>query len=228
MLFWVTTGGMIIDLIVLAFIIVISMRGYFKGITSIIFGFLCTIVAVLITFTIYKPVASWVVENTGVDEYFSDGIYRILEDKNFKDTGLLDEENSGMSKQLVEIINKYFSEALNKAEANVFNYVSIKLASLMVNLLTFIVLIIIIRIILGFLKFIVDILAKLPILKTINRSGGFLVGLIKSLFIVYIVFAMFSMFSPMLSNTPIFSMIQDSKISLILYNNNFILNWILK
>lgn len=221
-------SGIIIDVIVLAIILLPTIHGYYKGLSNILFGFLATVVAVIVSFVLFKPVANIVIVNTGIDEYFANGIYEILENQGFEDTGLIDPDQTNMSEQLVNIINKYIAEALRKSADSVFKYVSVRLSHLMVNLLTMIFLIIIFRILLSFLKIVMDILASLPILKQIDKSGGMGVGFIKGFIIIYIVFAIFSVFSPMIENFGLLGMIQESKLGSLLYNNNLILKIISK
>lgn len=222
------TAGIIIDIIIIAIILWHVIRGYKKGLSTIVFGLLCTIVAVIVAFILFKPTANILIEKTTIDEYFSDGIYKILNNQNFKDEELINPKDTNMSEQIVEIINKYLSEALQKSADSVFGYVSVKISHLMVNLLTLIFIIIILRIILGFFKIIVDILASLPIIKQLNYSGGMALGLIKGLLLIYIIFAIFSVFSPVVLESGILAMIQESKIGSTLYNNNLILKIISK
>lgn len=222
------SAGIIIDIIIIALILANVVRGYQKGLSTIVFGVLCTGVAIIVALIIFKPVANIIIERTTIDEYFADGIYRILDNQNFEDTELIKSENTNMSDQIVEIINKYLAEALQKSADSVFGYVSVKISHLMVNLLTLIFIIIIFRIILGFFKVIVDTLASLPIIKQLNYSGGMVLGLIQGFLIIYMVFAIFSIFSPIVANSGILSMIQESKIGSALYNNNLIFKIIVK
>ena len=221
-------AGIIVDAVVLAVILAPTVRGFKKGLTNILFGFLTTIVAILITLVLYKAVAGVIIENTQLDEYFQNGIYEILNNQNFDDTKFINSEETNMSEQLVDIINKFLAEALEKSASNVFEYVSIRLSYIIVNLLTLIGLVIVFRIILSFFKVVVDIIANLPIIKQINKSGGMAVGFIKGFFIVYVIFAIFSTISPMIENSGVLNMIQESKIGSVLYNNNLILNLISK
>lgn len=222
------TGGIIMDVIVIAILLATSIRGFYKGVSTILFEFLCTIVAVIFALLIFKPVSHVIIEKTTIDEFFSNGIYDILNNNNFKEGELINPEETNMSDELVQIINKYLSEALNKSADSVFKYVSVKLSHLMVNLLTLIFIIIILRIGLSFFKIIVDILAKLPILEQINHSGGMAIGLIKGLLVIYVLFAIFSAISPIMEQSGILGMIQNSKFASTLYNNNLILRVISK
>ena len=198
-------AGIIIDVLILAVILVPTIHGFYKGLSTILYGFLATIVAVFITLVLYKPVATVIINTTGIDEYFSSGIYDILSNQNFDDTGLIDPNKTNMSEQLVNIINKYLSEALKKSADKVFEYVSIRLSHIMVNLLTLIIMLIVFRIGLAFFKILIDIIANLPIIKQIDKSGGMALGFFKGFLIIYITFAIFSVFSPMIESSGILS-----------------------
>lgn len=221
-------SGIIIDVIVLAIILIPTIQGFYKGLSTILYGILATIVAVVVTLCIYKPIAGVIIDKTEIDEYFAKGIYNILSNQNLEETGLIDHNKTNMSEQVVDIINKYLTEALKKSADSVFEYTSIKLSHLMVNLLTLIIMIIIFRIGLAFLKIVIDIISNLPIIKQIDKSGGMILGFLKGFLIVYIIFAVFSTFSPIFENSGILGMIQESKLGSVLYNNNLILRIISK
>ena len=61
-----------------------------------------------------------------------------------------------------------------------------------------------------------------------NKSGGLIYGVIKGFLTIYVILAVFSMISPLISEWGIISAIQDSTLGNKMYNNNIILNLIIK
>ena len=85
-----------------------------------------------------------------------------------------------------------------------------------------IIVFIISKIVLLFFKFAGDFIAKLPLIKQFNSVGGFLYGLLKGFIIVYLLLALIAIISPIVDINRIVTMINNSIITNIMYNNNII------
>ena len=70
-----------------------------------------------------------------------------------------------------------------------------------------------------FLKFIFGAIAELPIIKQIDKLGGFIYGVIEGLLIIYIILAILSF----VNVEELQLAIKTSYLTSILYNNNLIL-----
>ncbi|MBP3597062.1 MAG: CvpA family protein [Clostridia bacterium] len=215
--------GLFVDVILIAVLVVNVIIGYRKGLSAVIFGFLCTFVATIIALIFFRPIGNLVINKSQADEFLSDGIYRMFETQGVKDGQLMNEEDTKMSNQIVQLINNFISEALEKTADSALTYTSMKLSHLIIYVATFIIIIIVLRLLFGLLEDLVDILVRLPILKQINNSGGLIVGAIKGFLLIYVVFAVFAAFSPMIADLGILRMIQASKIGSVLYNDNLLL-----
>lgn len=215
--------GLVVDVILIVVLVLNVIIGYRKGLSSIIFGFLCTFVATIIALIFFRPIGNLIIDKSPVDEFFSDGIYRMFESQDIKEGQLIEEENTKMSNQIVELINNFINEALEKTADSALTYTSVKLSHLIIYLITFIIIIIALRLIFGIFEDLVDILVRLPILKQLNNSGGIIIGVIKGFLIIYVVFAGFAAISPVIADLGILNMIQESKIGSVLYNDNLLL-----
>ena len=91
-----------------------------------------------------------------------------------------------------------------------------------------VILFIVSRIILVIIKFATNIISNLPVISTFDKSGGLIYGVIKSFLIVFAILAIFSAFSPIISSWGIIDAIERSYIGKAMYNNNFILNLIMR
>ena len=141
----------------------------------------------------------------------------------------LSTSNSNLSEGSVKLINGLISDASEKAkESSTLTYVSTELSYAIVRFISMVLVFVIAKFALLFVKFFAEILASLPIISTFNKSGGLIYGLLKGLLIVYVILAIFSILSPMISSWGLISSINDALIGSKMYNHNIIINFISK
>lgn len=126
-----------------------------------------------------------------------------------------------------DIINNYISktisEAADTAKDNIVDLVANNLSITAIKIITLIILFILIRIALVCVKFITDIISKLPIINSINKIGGIAYGLLEGLFIIYLALAIAMAISTMIGNSDILTYINESNIGKMMFNNNILL-----
>ncbi len=225
---WVAFGGILVDLVIISMIISSTYWGYRRGLVAVIFKVLVFILSLLIVFLLYKPVSNTIINNTQLDEKLAEAIRKNLEGTTLSDGNLLEPSESNFSSAVVELINSFVSEALNKAESDAVGYVSVQLSYFMIRVGTMFALLILSRFFLLFIRFAAELLANLPFIKLFNKSGGLIYGIIKGFLMVYLILAIFSVISPLISSWGIISAIEDSTLGSKMYNNNFIVNLIIK
>ena len=223
----VAFGGILVDLVIISMIISNAFWGYRKGLVSVVFKIITFIISLLIVFVLYKPVSQSIINSTELDEKLAVALEENL-------TGLTIAEGSNevftvtgtntVSEGMVELIRSFVAEALERSEANPVRYVSEKLAVFMIQTGTFLLLFILSRGVLLFVKFAAELIANLPIIKMFNKSGGLVYGIIKGFFMVYLILAVFSLISPIIYEYGIIQSILDSSLGSNMYNNNLILN----
>lgn len=223
----VAFGGILVDLVIISMIISNAFWGYRKGLVSVVFKIITFIISLLIVFVLYKPVSQSIINSTELDEKLAVALEENL-------TGLTIAEGSNevftvegtntVSAGMVELIQSFVAEALEKSEADPVRYVSEKLAVFMIQTGTFLLLFILSRGVLLFVKFAAELIANLPIIKMFNKSGGLVYGIIKGFFMVYLILAVFSLISPIIYEYGIIQSILDSSLGRNMYNNNLILN----
>lgn len=225
---WVALGGIIADLVLISMIISNAFWGYRKGLVAVVFKILTFIISLLIVFVLYKPVSNAIMDNTQLDEKLSIAIEQNLTGTTLESGELLKAEESNVSKSVVELINSFVEEALRESKENAVQYVSQSLAVIMIRVGTFLLLFIVSRFLLLFIRFAAELIANLPIIKMFNKSGGLVYGIIKGFLMAYFILAIFSLLSPVISDLGIIRAIDDSMLASKLYNNNLILNIIFK
>lgn len=221
---WIAFGGILVDLVIISIIISNAFWGYRRGLVNVIFQALAFIVSLLIMFVLYKPVANTIMNATSLDETLSSAIASNLTGTTLEDGELLNAEQSNISTSVVNLINSFVTEALNKAETDVVAYASNQLAKVMIYTGTMLLLFIVSRTLLVFVRFVAELIGNLPIIKMFNKSGGLIFGVIKGFVIAYAILAILSVLSPIISQIGIISAIQDSTLGSAMYNNNILLN----
>ena len=225
---WVAFGGILIDLIIVSILISSSYWGYRRGLVTVLFKVLLFIVSLLIVFLLYKPVSNSIIDNSQLDEWLSTAIRDSLDGTAVKDGTLLEASESNISTAVVDLINSFITEALKKSSVDPVGYVSINLAYFMIRVGTMLGLLIISRFLLIFVRFAAELIGNLPIIKMFNKSGGLIYGILKGFLTIYVILAVISVISPLINNWGITSAIQDSTLGNKMYNNNIILNLIIK
>lgn len=225
---WVAFGGILVDLVIISIIISSIYWGYRRGLVAAIFKILVFIISLLIVFLLYKPVSNSIMANTQIDEKLASLIQSNLEGTTLADGNLLEPSESNFSVAVVNMINDFVKEALQKNVSNAVGYVSVELSHFMIRVGTMLLLLVISRFFLLFIRFAAELIANLPFIKLFNKSGGLIYGVIKGFLVVYLILAVFSIISPLISSWGIIDAIQDSTLGSKMYNNNIIVNIITK
>ena len=171
--------------------------------------------SIVIAFVLFIPISNLVIENTQIDESLEQSIREMI-------IGNEQNEENNMPEAITDYISQKVEQAADDAKAAVVDSTSRDVAETIVKAGTWIVLFIIARILLVFLKFITSLIARLPIIKQFDKLGGIAYGLIEGLIIVYLLLALVSFIAPMFDNS-IITEIKDSFVGSIFYNNNLLL-----
>lgn len=206
--------GIFIDIVIVAILLLSIIMGYKKGLVNVIFNLCAFLVAIIITVILYKPIAGIVINNTQIDENIEQTIIE-------KGTSEKEENTDG---SLDEYIEKYVQDAAVDAKNEAVQIAAKAIAVNVVNIITAILLFIIVRIALIFVKFLVEALAEIPIIKQFNKAGGILYGALRGLIIIYVLLAILFFIVSVNNNIEISSAIDSSIITKYLYGNNIILN----
>lgn len=227
---WVAFGGILIDLVIISIIISNAFWGYRRGLTGVIFKILTFVISIIIMFILYKPASNAIIKNTQLDEWLTEKISQNIQGTTLQDGNLLeyDEENSTISKGMVDILNSFITDGLKETTDDVVYYAASNISYGMIRIGTMLILFMFSRFFLAFIRFTAEIIANLPLIKTFNKSGGLIYGVIKGFLMVYVILAVFSIASPLIQDWGIIDAVQDSTIGKKMYNDNIIINIVLK
>ena len=214
--------SIIIDLVIVAIIALCILLGYRKGLTGSLLKIVSFVLALILAFILFKPVSNFVIDNTNWDENLEQAIRQsILKQEESKDDK--EQTNQSMPDVMMNYINEAVENAGNEAKNAIIDATARDLSVTIINVAVAIVLFIISKIILLFIKGLANLLTKLPVIKQFDKLGGILYGLLQSLVIIYIIFAIISFVSPMMDGTGIIEGIKKSFIGSMMYDNNLLL-----
>lgn len=225
---WVALGGILVDLVIISVFISSVYWGYRRGLVSVVFKILVFIISLIIVFLLYKPVSNTIMQKTQIDEKLAAMIESNLSGTTLADGNLLEPSKSNFSEAVVDLINDFVKQALQTNTSNAVSYVSAELARFIIRIGTMILLLVVSRFLLVFVRFASELIANLPFIKLFNKSGGLIYGVIKGFLTIYATLAVFSIISPLISNWGIIDAIHDSTLGSKMYNNNVIVNLIIK
>ena len=193
----------IIDIAILLIIFIFTYIGYKLGLIKVAFGILSFVLALLISLLLYKPVSMVITNYTPLPQKIEEQVESRMASGDKEDTNF---------------IENYYKNA-KKASAQ---YVAKSVASSVINITSALIVFILARIILLFIKFSTDLISKLPIIKQLNTVGGLLYGLIGGFIIVYFILTIISVLAPIFDFSKLIKLINSSIVANIMYNNNII------
>lgn len=200
--------SLIIDLVIIAIVLLFTFLGYKRGLVKLAIRLCTFFIAIIVAFMLYKPAAKLVINNTEIDEKIENTITsKLLTEGSSEDT---------------KVEKKDLPSIILKSGENTVKNISNSIAVTLIEVACLLVIFIVVKIALKFVTALADLIAKLPLLKQINKLGGTVYGIIEGLFIIFVGFAIISLISPMFDASFI-SQINSSTLGAICYNNNILL-----
>lgn len=182
-----------LDIIILVIIGISLLNGLIRGFIKTLFGLTSLLIAVIVTWMFTPVVSELVISETSFDEMISEQVVELLDIEDMM-TDMVDNHGADVMEDLslpgniVEsLVDNYTPQIIESLNVDsVGAYVGSSISVMAVNALTFVVLFILITIGLNAVATLLDLVARLPVLKQMNRLGGFLLGLLVGVVIVWV------------------------------------------
>ena len=213
--------GIVVDIIVLAFILISIFLGYKNGLVDSLVKILSFFIAIVLAFVLFKPVGNFIKDTTKFDETLSSTIENALSSNSINEEKL--NEESDMPKVITDYVAKEIKNATATTQNEIAKTVAEKLTLTIINGISFIGIFLVARIVLFFVRKLADLFAEIPVIKQVNEIGGATFGLLRGLFVVYLLLAIISLLAAVIMQTGVISAIESSYVTSILYNNNLLL-----
>ncbi len=208
-------------IIVLGIIIINAYIGRKVGLVKMLFSLFSFLVAILLTVWI-SPTINGMLKN---NETFYDNTSEKVEDMlSLEERDESDQEGLIDQLPLPKSIKETLQENKAKQEENIKSYIIDQVTGIVINALAFILTFVVVFVGLWIVGISLRIISKLPILNSINRTAGLLVGGLQGLIVVWILFIILTIFSSSDIGKSAFLQIEGSGILSYIYNKNLFLN----
>lgn len=219
----------IVDIIILLIMAICIFFGYKKGLIRVAVNILGFFIALLIALILYTPISNFIINHTPIEETLQEAISGTVKSYVIKENEeeIKNEETTDNSpKVMTDYINGFIEKEKQNVQQtekeiidNVSKTVAINLIKIAVGILVFIIA----KIALIFVKVLAKLISNLPIIGQFNKLGGAIYGILQGLLVIYILFAVLSVFAPTMEESGLLTAVNSSTIGSIMYNNNIIL-----
>ncbi len=189
--------GIIIDVLVALFLYFVIMNGKKKGGAKSILELLSFVVTIIATMLFKDTITNWILELEFVKELIS------------KLAVVFPVPEEILGNPLIDV-------HLTKIETDI--------VTVIISVIGFVLTYFIVKILFGLFIKVADKIMSLPILKSLNKLVGAVLGGIKGIFIIWIIMSLMFLLKDLTFVSDINSAIADSYLTKWIYNNNFLFN----
>ena len=220
--------ALIVDLVILAIFIVCVAVSYKRGFAKCLIDVFAFIIAIVVSAVLFKPVSVAVVNNTQVDENIQTSIVNVFESEDEKSNESKEDNKeknteTKVSSPVLDYISDKVKESTEEKKNEVVNSASREIALKIVDVLSFIAIFLVVRVVVVFLKYLADLITKLPLIKQCDKIGGIIYGFLQAAVIVFIGLALITFISTITGQYMVQEMVNQSYIGSILNSNNILL-----
>ena len=205
--------GLIIGVVV--FLALTALYGYARGMVKIVLSMAAMIITIILTTILAVPVGALVKATTPIYDNMYETVYETVDEQNITDIESLKELD------LPELIIDKIAEE-EEAIKDFEEYVCTQITDTAFNAGVFLVLFVVVYIAVKIAITMLDCVAKLPLIKEINKLGGLVIGSVYGLFILWAACLVLTAFSSREWAQDIFVQINDNALLNFIYNNNLI------
>lgn len=217
-----------IDLIILAIILITALIAAKVGFIRTVYQLLSSVIALVLAFFVY-PIIESILKLTPLYEGVKTWVRGLLPEVGNiglqAQSAMIQDSLQWMPDFIIDKIVKNNNPEIYQLLGvnNLIEYIVTSVANLCIMGIAIVLCFILIKIGLTIGVGVLDLVAKLPLLKTANKWAGFIVGLVKGVVIVWVI----CLIIPLLMMIPQFSelktLIEQSILMDYFYNHNFIL-----
>ena len=220
----------IIDFIGIVILVVGAFLAFRRGFVKTFFGFISTFLAIVLAFVFCNTGVEIIKNNTRIDELIYETITIALEEAKNKDENEIKEETTkdnsllGILESMPENIQS--SVGLEEYKENAKITIKTNVIEIILKILSWIIIYILARFILWAVCIVFDGIMNIPFLKQINNLTGLFLGIILGFFRIYVILAFISFLVPVVSMENFVTLIKESLIISVLYENNILVSLI--
>ncbi len=215
--------------IILLILAAFTLSGWSKGFVRVFAGMFFFLASTVLVYYATPYISDFIKENTPIYQAVEENCREMLK-------GGEGQENSGLEQKkfieglgLPEALEKQLlggsdsGSSVDRAVEGVSDYLAEYMAGLILNILTFVVTLAVVNLVLRMTVLTLDNLAKLPVLNSINKAFGMVLGAAQGLLVVWVAFLVITAFGNTDAGRKLLEMIHESPILDFLYNINIFL-----
>ena len=205
-------NGMYADIIVAAIMLIFAVAGFRRGFIKSVASTVSLVASFVLAWMISPAVADFLIL-LGVKEQIYEKVAATL--------------GSGGAESLSSL-PEAVRDAIMAGQADALTKTAISVAEICVNIIAFVSVLIIVRILIWILVKTLNLIAKLPVISFFNRSLGLAFGAAQGILVVFILMTVLQAVAPMQDNPKLMQTIESSYITKTVYENNPITRLIYK
>lgn len=211
-----------------------TLSGWSRGFVRVFAGMFFFLASTVLVYYATPYISDFIKENTPIYQAVEENCREMLK-------GGEGQENSGLEQKkfieglgLPEALEKQLlggsdsGSSVDRAVEGVSDYLAEYMAGLILNILTFVVTLAAVNLVLRMTVLTLDNLAKLPVLNSINKAFGMVLGAAQGLLVVWVAFLVITAFGNTDAGRKLLEMIHESPILDFLYNINIFLKIMLR
>ena len=215
-------GVQLLDVIIIVVLVLFMYIGYRRGLIKTVFSLGSFVLAILLASYLYPIVAEWIRTTpvfTGLKEYIirTMGLEEVVQAHAEEVIGSLPLPDL-LYRSLLQHNTPNVFELLNVN--TIEEYIAGFFAGMAINIVAMVLVFIVVRLILGFLAGVLDIVARLPVIKQFNRGGGLLLGLGQGMILIWLGLALMNLFFLDPTTPELARLLDESLIAGMIYEYN--------
>ncbi len=227
----------IADLVLILIVLGFTVFGIINGFVMSIFRVVSFFVSIFLAITFYPLLADFYM-NTPIFDTINSAILHNLQGQQTTInpelvSGTAETASNSMLNGLA--IPEFLKNSISNGIPNfnqivdtnkILEAISSKLTEMIISVLSLIMLFILIKIGMFFIRFVIKGFAKMPVFKHVDKAAGFILGTIEGFLMIYILCALLTLVSTMPQFENVFNQIENSTYVSFIYNNNYIIEFL--
>lgn len=198
------------DFIVIAIIAIFAAFGYKRGFLRSTLGILSLIASIALAWMLY-PVVTDLLTSLGLSNIVFEKIQDVIS------------SHIGITGQ-ISTLPQFMRTAVAEGSAEIVASTTAAVTETVMNIISFIAVLIIARIIIWIAQKLLTAVSKMPLIGFANKLAGLLLGSAQGILIIFILFSLIYAIVPMSDNSSLYNSIENSVIAGKIYDANPIIN----
>lgn len=224
----------ILTLIILLVLAAFTLSGWSRGFVRVFASMFFFLASAVLVYYATPYISDFIKENTPIYQAVEENCREMLKGDDGQGDSGIEQRNFIESLGLPENLEKQLTgggrsgNGVDTAVDGVSDYLAEYMAGLILNILTFVITLAAVNVALRMTVLTLDNLAKLPVLNSINKAFGMVLGAVQGFLVVWVVFLVITAFGNTDAGQKLLAMIHESPILDFLYNINIFLKIMLR